>query len=199
MKTWVSVVTIFAGILALGLSGCASHTYVQQIQEQVEANRADISMLQKSDEEQNEKLSKLSETVVDALARVEKMRALAEGRFLFETTLNDSELRFAFDRSQLTAKAREELDNFARRLKEENKDCYVEIQGHTDNVGTPEYNYALGLARARAVMSYLHLQHNIPLNRMNTFSYGETKPVALNADGPQERAKNRRVTLVVMT
>jgi outer membrane protein OmpA-like peptidoglycan-associated protein len=48
------------------------------------------------------------------------------------------------------------------------------------------------------VMSYLHLQHGIPLNRMNTFSYGAFQPIADNKI-QAERAKNRRVTLIVMT
>jgi outer membrane protein OmpA-like peptidoglycan-associated protein len=55
----------------------------------------------------------------------------------------------------------------------------------------------LGGSRAKAVYSYLHTQHGIPLHRMDVFSYGESKPIADN-DNPANRALNRRVTLVVI-
>jgi outer membrane protein OmpA-like peptidoglycan-associated protein len=140
----------------------------------------------------------LSDTIQDAIVRVQQLREMAEGRFLYEKTISADEVRFEFDRSELSQTAKEALDAFALKLKEQNKNCYIEIQGHTDNIGPEKYNFQLGLARARAVMSYLHLQHGIPLNRMNTFSYGAFQPIADNKI-QAERAKNRRVTLIVMT
>jgi len=89
------------------------------------------------------------------------------------------------------------LDQFAERVKAENKGVYIEIQGHTDNIGSEQYNLKLGYKRAEQVMRYLNMQHGFPLHRMNVISYGEYKPIADNStkDG---RAQNRRVTLVVM-
>jgi outer membrane protein OmpA-like peptidoglycan-associated protein len=126
------------------------------------------------------------------------MREITEGKFLYETTIHDDGVVFGFDSSELSEDTRIALDGFAARLKEENRSRYIEIQGHTDNVGPESYNFHLGLARARAVMSYLYTKHDIPLNRMNTYSYGATKPIADNSN-PSERAKNRRVSLVVMS
>ena len=201
MKVRTTIFMMAIGMLGLGVGGCATQGYIQKqmgdIRKQIEENRAEIALLQSSDEEQNEKLTELSETVLDALARVKEMREMAEGNFLYKVTLSDDEFLFAFDSSELSETVKEALDAFALSLKAQNKNCYIEIQGHTDSIGSEAHNFRLGLARARAAMVYLHVKHGIPLNRMNTFSYGKSKPIADN-DDPIERAKNRRVTLVVM-
>jgi len=202
MKSNISTFVAAAGIVLLLMNGCATQASLQKeitaLQDQVAANKADIAMLQSSDTEQNAELSVLSDTIQDAIVRVQQLREMAEGRFLYERTISADEVRFEFDRSELSQTSKEALDAFALKLKGQNKNCYIEIQGHTDNIGPEKYNFQLGLARARAVMSYLHLQHGIPLNRMNTFSYGASQPIADNKI-QAERAKNRRVTLIVMT
>ena len=202
MRPKLPILIAVAGIALLVVNGCATqsyvHTQISELQDQMEANRAEIAMLKSSDTAQNEKLSELSDTVQDAINRVQQLREIAEGKFLYEITITDDPVVFDFDSSELSDETQKALDAFAVRLIEENKDCYVEIQGHTDHMGPKEYNFQLGLNRARAVMSYLYVQHNIPLNRMNTYSFGATKPIADNSI-PSERVKNRRVSLVVMT
>lgn len=202
MKSNISTFVAAVAIVLLLMNGCATQASLQKeitaLQDQVAANKADIAMLQSSDTEQNEELSVLADTIQDAIVRVQQLREMAEGRFLYERTISADEVRFEFDRSELSQTSKEALDAFALKLKGQNKNCYIEIQGHTDNIGPEKYNFQLGLARARAVMSYLHLQHGIPLNRMNTFSYGASQPIAENKI-QAERAKNRRVTLIVMT
>ena len=73
---------------------------------------------------------------------------------------------------------------------------YVEIEGHTDNTGTEQYNLTLGEQRAMAVRNYL-FEGGIPLHAINVISRGEQAPVADNktADG---RAQNRRVVVKVL-
>ena len=56
---------------------------------------------------------------------------------------------------------------------------------------------SLGYKRAQVVMRYLNKQHDFPFHRMNVISYGETEPIADNSN-IEGRAKNRRVTLVVL-
>ena len=82
-------------------------------------------------------------------------------------------------------------------LKSQKSAVFVEIEGHTDNVGDLKYNETLGLNRAEAVKRYLYEQHQIPLHKMNVISYGESKPAAPNKtrDG---RAQNRRVVIKVL-
>lgn len=69
----------------------------------------------------------------------------------------------------------------------------VEVQGHTDNVGSDVYNQTLSEARARAVMDWL-VKHGIPAARLTAKGYGKTKPVGDNASD-EGRAKNRRVEI----
>lgn len=77
----------------------------------------------------------------------------------------------------------------------ENPTWYVEIQGHTDNVGKPEENQILSEARAASVREYL-IKAGVPAERMIAKGYGDTKPVADNATA-QGRSQNRRVEFVV--
>lgn len=146
---------------------------------------------------QQTELEKISSTAQDALQRAEAAGKLAEGKFLYETTISSQVAKFSFDGSQLSGEMKQALDDFAGRIKAENRNVFIEIQGHTDSIGTPQYNLALGQARAEAVRRYLAMQHGIPLHRMNVISYGESAPVADNMYRPG-RAENRRVTLVVL-
>jgi len=212
MRKSLWVVLAVGLVVALGVSGCATKTYVQEqvasaakvqdtkigeVQKQVEATQMDVTNLKKSDAMQTEQLAKLSDTTKEALARANEANKLANHSFLFEVTLTDDAVHFGFNRSDLSADAKAALDAFAKRVKDENKNVYIEIQGNTDSVGSEQYNVQLGQARAEAAMRYLTMQHGFPLHRMSAISYGEFKPIADNktADG---RAKNRRVTLVVL-
>jgi peptidoglycan-associated lipoprotein len=209
-----------AGIIVLGLTGCASKGFVQEqisqamnpVQSQAEKNKAEIAALKETTTGLNENQQKFSKTAEEALARAEEALThadkalthaeeagtLAKGKLLFEVTFTDDEsVHFGFDVSTLSDEAKAALDSFAKRVKAENKNVYIEIQGHTDSVGTDAYNLWLGMARAEAAKTYLYMQHNIPLHRTSVFSYGESKPVAEN-DTPQNRATNRRITLVVI-
>jgi len=207
---WVVLAVVL--VVALGVSGCATKKFVQQevansakatdakigeVQKQVEANQMDVANLKKSDAMQTEQIGKLSDTAKEALARAQEAGKLAKGKILYEVTLTDEAVKFGFDQKMLSAESKAALDAFAARLKSENKGVYVEVQGHTDSVGSEQYNLSLGQARADGALHYLAMQGGLPLHRMNAISYGEYKPVADNktADG---RAKNRRVTLVVL-
>jgi peptidoglycan-associated lipoprotein len=197
---------------ALGVTGCATKTYVQdqvaasakvqdtkigEVQKQVEATQMDVTNLKQSDAMQTEQIAKLSDTAKEALDRANEAGKLANHTFLYEVTLTDDAVHFGFNRSDLSAEAKAALDAFAKRIKDENKNVYIEVQGNTDSIGTEQYNLVLGQARAETVMRYLAMQHGFPLNRMNAISYGEYKPMADNKTSAG-RAKNRRVTLVVM-
>ena len=83
-------------------------------------------------------------------------------------------------------------------LKADPKGVFIEIEGHTDNVGDKAFNEKLGLARAEAVKRYLYQQHQVPLHKINVFSYGEDKPVAPNTNRAG-RAQNRRVVVRVLS
>ena len=69
------------------------------------------------------------------------------------------------------------------------------VTGHSDLVGTPEYNQELGLKRAQVIAKYLEAS-GFPVNRMTVDSKGETDPAA-DYLKPEDRAKNRRTEISI--
>ena len=122
---------------------------------------------------------------------------LAEGKLLFETVLADDKVKFGSDHIELTDEARSALDELGSQLIEVDRKVYLEVQGHTDAIGEDSYNLSLGEKRAENVRRYLNLEHQIPLHRIATISYGEAAPVADNKTR-EGRAQNRRVVVVVL-
>ncbi len=72
---------------------------------------------------------------------------------------------------------------------------HLDVEGHTDSVGSDEYNMQLSQKRAEAVRGYL-IQQGIPDGAIVAHGYGKTQPVASN-DTPEGRQQNRRVELVL--
>ena len=135
--------------------------------------------------------------VVTVNNRVTAVEA-ASRRLIYEVTLSEDQGNFAFNKTLLPDEAKARLDKMVSDLKADPKGVFIEIEGHTDNRGTPEVNEKIGLERAEAVKRYLYEQHQIPLHKINVISYGEDKPVAPNntRDG---RAQNRRVVVKVLS
>ena len=104
------------------------------------------------------------------------------------------DVHFDFDRYSLRPEATRALDEAIRSL-QENSTLRLEIEGHTCNIGTPEYNLALGERRANAVRDYL-ASRGIGADRLRTVSYGEERPKFDNAR-EETRRMNRRAALVV--
>jgi len=121
----------------------------------------------------------------------------ASKRLVFEVVLSEDQGNFKFGKTVLPDEAKQRLDQMVAQLKQDPKAIYLEIEGHTDNVGDKMINEKIGLERAEAVKRYLYEQYQIPLHKMNVISYGEDKPVAPNKtrDG---RAQNRRVVIKVL-
>jgi len=110
-------------------------------------------------------------------------------------TLVFEDVHFDFDRFNLRPDAIKILDDAVTKLQAQG-DVRVTIEGHTDSVGTVEYNLALGERRANSVRDYL-VQRGIANMRLMTVSYGEERPIADNGTA-QGRAMNRRAHLVVI-
>jgi outer membrane protein OmpA-like peptidoglycan-associated protein len=72
----------------------------------------------------------------------------------------------------------------------------IDVAGHTDNTGTPEYNQGLSERRALSVADYISAQ-GVQKVRINIGGYGETRPVASNAT-PEGRQENRRVEISIV-
>lgn len=180
----VSTVIVLAGLAA---SGCASHRFV----------RDNVAVVDNRVSQVDAHLSQVEGTAGEALARANAAHKLAEGKFLYEVVLSDDSVKFPVNHHALSPEAEQRLSELVQRLKAENANVYLEIQGHTDATGSEATNERLGMARAEAVRRYLSDQ-GIALNRMATISYGESKPVASNATR-EGRAQNRRVAIVVLS
>jgi outer membrane protein OmpA-like peptidoglycan-associated protein len=178
---------------AISLGGCATKDYVN---EQVATVDAKNLATQKQVDEHQTHLAALDKSTQDALDRATAAGKLAEGKFLYSMVLSDDSVKFPVDSSKLSPEAQQRLTDFAEKLKTDNRNVYLEIQGHTDSRGTDAANQRLGEARAEAVRLFMN-QHGVPLNRMSTISYGKADPVADNKTN-KGRAENRRVMLIVM-
>lgn len=129
--------------------------------------------------------------------RVAAMEARAD-RLILEVTLSEDQGNFAAGQDALPDAARARIDQLVGQLQADGQAEFIEIEGHTDSTGDPNYNMRLGMRRAEAVKRYLYEQHDVPLHKMNVFSYGEERPAAPN-DTPEGRAQNRRVVIRVRT
>jgi len=108
--------------------------------------------------------------------------------------LTFEDIYFDFDRSTLRPEALRLLDDAVTRLNA-NPDKNLIIEGHTCNIGTAEYNLALGDRRAASVRNYL-ISRGVPAARLETRSYGEEAPKFDNSR-EETRRLNRRAVLVV--
>lgn len=99
---------------------------------------------------------------------------------------------FATAKYQLLSKSYKGLDEVVKILKD-NPDMYLQIDGHTDNVGNDEYNHTLSHNRANAVREYF-ISKGIAENRLKAAGYGESTPIADN-NTAAGRQKNRRVVM----
>ena len=178
---------------------------VAGVESGVEQNERRISELGKDTDAKIAAVDGKAERAVEigntAMSKAEDAHAAADeaarGRLLWTMTLSDDRVKFSFDEAELSDEAMQDLDALATRIKSMDKAVYIEIEGHTDNIGSDSYNIELGQKRAMAVLRYLNESGGIPLHALSSISYGSAKPVADN--GTREgRAQNRRVVIRVL-
>jgi peptidoglycan-associated lipoprotein len=200
---------VLGALVVLGSTGCVKKS---DFRKQVSATDTRITAAENSIEDKDRKISDLRKDTdqrlttlqgetADARQRGDRAMSKAEeairGRLLWTVTLSDDQIKFPFGKAKLPTDASHVLDDLVSKVRSYGKALYLEIEGHTDNVGTPEINRQLGEQRAMAVRDYLSHEGGIPLHAINTISLGETEPVADNKtrDG---RAQNRRVVIRVL-
>ncbi|MGB7217646.1 MAG: OmpA family protein [Vicinamibacterales bacterium] len=118
-------------------------------------------------------------------------------RLVYEAVLNSENGNFRFGDATLPDEVKAKLDGIVQQLKQDPKNVFIEIEGHTDNVGPKDVNKRVGLERAEAAKRYLYEQFQIPLHKMSVISFADEKPVAPNTTR-EGRAKNRRVVIKVL-
>ncbi len=143
----------------------------------------------------------------DRISRNEEM--LAENRRLLEglraggldvretergIVANLPDVLFQFGRSDLTIGARDAVAQIAR-VADRAPGRRISIEGHTDSVGSPDFNYRLSQQRARSVADEL-VASGIAGSRVRTRGFGEDRPISSN-DSDDGRRRNRRVEVII--
>ncbi|MBK6932760.1 MAG: OmpA family protein [Saprospirales bacterium] len=105
------------------------------------------------------------------------------------------DIYFEFDKHELMPRSYVELNKLLRILRE-NPGVHIQIVGHTDNIGKPDYNKYLSRKRAKSVALFL-MENGISARRLRYHGEGESRPVATN-DSEEGRFKNRRVEFVIL-
>jgi outer membrane protein OmpA-like peptidoglycan-associated protein len=134
------------------LPGCATRKYVSgEVQKSSAASEKHISDVESQVEQtqttvrtHESKIQELDQSTKDALNRATEAGKLAQGKFNYSVVLSDDKARFPTDRHELSTEAKSELDELVEHLKADDKNVYLEIQGHTDSRGTTDYNMRLG-------------------------------------------------------
>ena len=138
-----------------------------------------------SEREKNELRARLRDQLNVILETRESARGLV---------VNLSDVLFDTGKADLKPGAREKLSRLSGVLLS-HPGLYVEIEGHTDNVGADNYNQQLSETRASSVRDYL-VREGIAPSTVGTSGFGESKPVASNGTSAGKQ-QNRRVELIV--
>ena len=216
------ILTVAAIVTTLGSSvACATKGYVQdeiyytihkvdalsgmveQTQERTLRNEVRIGEVDQKADQVDQKADQIGlwakSAEVSATVALTKAEAVdrALKRLLYEVILSENDGNFGFGRPDLPLTAMHNIDRLVDQLKSDPRGEFVEIEGHTDSVGSKVVNDYVGLARAETVKRYLHEKHGIPLHKMNVITYGKDKPIAPN-NTREGRAHNRRVVIRVL-
>lgn len=210
-----------AAILGLGFvgAGCATKKYVSQ---SIEPMQQRVDQLDEKQNKQGESIAQLNKDVeghdTEISAAKERIgtvetRVGDAGNRISENERGLNELRsrianiddyreaqqvsvlFGFDKDTLTPEAEGQLREVAGAVNSARR-YFVTVEGYTDQIGSPEYNFALSQRRADRVVRYLVTEFGIPVHRIHVIGLGQEKLV--DEDNSRDaRAKNRRVEVTI--
>ena len=176
----IALVMIFP---AMFLTASCAKQVVQT--EPVPATQPEVSKASDRSAEEGEQARRLQE---------DRLRAEAAEREAAAAAFINDNIHFAFDSSVLSDQAQQILISKADYLLT-NSGVKITGEGHCDERGTDAYNIALGERRAESVKKFL-VDLGISANRLNTISYGEERPIAIDQN-EASWAKNRRAQFVI--
>jgi outer membrane protein OmpA-like peptidoglycan-associated protein len=172
----------------LGLTGClATQGWVQK---QMTPLAERVSNVEGRLGQSEARLQLVSGKADVALDRLDNLRL--EKRFILN--LKDG-AQFAFDSAAMTQETRRQIDRVVDGIKDVN-DTLLVVVGHTDSMGSEEYNFELGQKRAICVARYLIGRKGMEPLRVTAVSYGARAPLADNTT-LEGRRKNRRIEILV--
>jgi OmpA-OmpF porin, OOP family len=109
----------------------------------------------------------------------------------------EDSVRFAFNSAKLQPEFHTVLDSLAQKVKQD-PDAVIVLEGRTDSTGDADYNIKLGQQRLDAVLRYLVVQSDVPIQRISQISLGKDKPVADNKT-KEGREQNRATVVRVLS
>lgn len=139
-----------------------------------------------------QRLDGLSAAVQEALALANQENIRINGKEVFSVMLTEDKTLYPINSPELGSQDIGKLDDLVARLAKLDQDYHLEVQGHTDNIGTEDYNYELGKARADVVKRHLHERKGISLSRMSVISFGAGSPLDRTSN------RNRRILIRVL-
>jgi peptidoglycan-associated lipoprotein len=186
------MVLVFVAAVALVANGCAKKQMVKEeaagkgmTAQKEEAKPQAPAVMERPKEEASMPAPKPQEETLPKEAA-----KLAEKPF----DLAASRIQFAFDDYGLSRRSEGRLNRVAEWLKK-NPDIKIQIQGYTCDIGTDEYNLALGDERAESAEKYLE-KMGVDSSRLSRISYGKERPRVPNTD-EENRSMNRRDEFVM--
>jgi len=153
-----------------------------EVEQKAQSANQNATAAQQTADAANNRVGVLTNTV----ANLDNYRPVAE-----------TSVKFGFNRDSLTPKSIEALDQLAGTISS-TKGYIITLEGSTDSVGSPEYNYDLSQRRANSVIQYLASKYNVPAHKIYVIGLGKDKPVESNKTS-EGRADNRRVDVRLMT
>jgi peptidoglycan-associated lipoprotein len=169
---------------------------ITEVDQKAQAAAQSAQQANESADKANSAASAANAAATEAGTKIENIDR-QNRRLVFEVVLSEDQGNFKFGKTDLPDTAKQRIDQMVSQLKQDPKNIFLEIEGHTDNVGEKGINERIGLARAEAVKRYLYEQYQVPLHKINVISYGEDKPIAPNKTRAG-RAQNRRVVIKVL-
>jgi peptidoglycan-associated lipoprotein len=193
MKHQLTVTFAACALAAVFMGGCAKHDMVKQDEPLAPANAASQAAAAKLTAGGHNDKSTADGTAVKAAALPAQSQQAAAKPEAVKAALE--KVFFDFDSSALSEKARAALAKNAEILK--NGGSKVRIEGNCDELGSDDYNLALGERRAKAAQQYLQTM-GVAAGRLSTISYGKEKP-ADPGHSDAARAANRRDEFVLLS
>jgi OOP family OmpA-OmpF porin len=161
--------------------------------QQVQAKAAEVDQKAQSAGQQAEQAQTVANSAVKRVDILSNTVANLDNYHV----VTETSVHFAFDKDNLSKKAKEALDQLAADVTN-TKGYIITVEGGTDSVGDKNYNYDLSQRRADAVIQYLASKHSVPAHKIYLIGLGEDKPVEDNKNS-KGRAMNRRVDVRLMT
>lgn len=166
------------------VAGANTHTDTR-IQENNSALTSRMDQLEK-------RVNEAMRMAEDALAALGLGPRKIFGKVVQSATLTDDKTLFPINSPDLGDKDVAKLNALADYVKTLDVNYHIGIHGHTDGLGSDDYNYALAKARAEVVKGYLHEKKGIPLLRMSVISHGATDVSSYR------QGSNRRIVVEVL-